>query len=127
MPSDNGGSVYFGPDYIEQIDGFEDRHDDIDNRSEAARRLIDIGLRESQSPLLYRFKDWASNMVFSFILGAVVSLAIGYGTAVMPPDDGIRLAILMLAFALALLGVLEVSRAITGQSHLGAVVRGAFL
>jgi len=96
--------------------GFEDR-------SKATRKLVEIGLRETSSPLVYRFKDQITRYVGDLVIFAVVSILAGYATPILSVSNAVILSISLVLTAATSLAVLELVRAWTGCNEVGASLR----
>jgi len=108
----------------EQVDEFEEAYG-FENRSEAVRALIDVGLREQQSPILWRFKDRVVEWINLLSISAVVMFAIGATTDIYGFGQGIAAAFVMLMLACVLLGGYEMARSVAGMNEIGVRVRSA--
>ena len=108
---------------IERVDRFQVAHGHED-RSKATRELVEIGLRESQAPILYRAKARGTDAAFFLTLASLVSLAIGYSTDVLTPVQSVQIGMVLVAMGVGILGMIELARAMNGQSEIGAFVRG---
>jgi len=105
---------------VDRVDEFA-RDGGYDSRARALEDLIRTGLRESQSPVLARWREraieWAGLLgLFSviFVAGGVVTpLALSWT---------LSMAGVLTVFAASLVGIVEVARLATGQSALGETV-----
>jgi len=108
----------------ERVDTYQKRNS-FEHQSNAVRELIRVGLRESRSPLLYRFKDrvvrWSGDLAVFGILAALIGLA----TPVLSAQDGIILAAGLVLTAVCLLAVVEVARLVGGTNATGWSLRRA--
>jgi hypothetical protein len=109
-------------DLRDQIEDYEARggHED---RSSAIRELLETGLRESQSPILCRFKDQIIDYVGNLGIMAVIVLLTAFTTPVLSAGAGAKLAIALVVTAGVLLAVLELSRVVAGHNPVGQAIR----
>jgi hypothetical protein len=96
-----------------------------DNRSEALRELVEVGLREQRSPILWRAKNRVVEWVNLMALAAVLVFALGTTTSLLSFVDGVIAALYILLLATALLASYEVARAAAGANGLGTELRAA--
>jgi hypothetical protein len=108
-------------DLPEGVERYQARHG-LEYRSDALEELVEIGLRETRSPILYRLKDEVINWAGWLGVFAVIVLAAGFVTPYVSVLYGALLAGTLAIFAVLLVAALELGRILTGQSELGAVV-----
>lgn len=89
-----------------------------DSLSEATGELIDLGLIESEEPLLYRAKDLSIEAAWYLALGAVIVTILGFTTSGLTPADGIRVAAVFVSVGAAGIAGVELLRYFTGNSQL---------
>jgi hypothetical protein len=101
----------------ERVDEYKQRAG-YESRNQAVQDLLRTGLRESQSPILSRWREqtieWAGHLALFaiiFLAGGVVT-PIGFGWAAM-------MSLTLLAMAVGLVGLVEAGRLLRGQSQLG--------
>lgn len=94
----------------------------LDNQSEATRHLVEIGLRESKTPVLYRLKDQSIEWAGYLGLAAMVVVAAGFTTTVLTPVHSLQVALVLIAMALGLVAIVELARTARGQSELGEFI-----
>lgn len=101
----------------EQVDKFKERGG-YEYRTEAAEDLLIVGLRESQSPILSRWREqtieWAGHLALFaiiFLAGGIVT-PIAFGWAAL-------MSLTLLAMAVGLVGLVAFGRLMRGQSELG--------
>lgn len=116
------GTVRMDQDKWERVERFQRQHGYTD-QSEALRQLIDIGLREGTSPLLYRFKDQVVDYVGMLGIMAVIVMLAGFLTPALAAGSAAKLSIALVLTAAMLLGVLELVRFVGGHNVLGARLR----
>jgi cell division protein FtsI/penicillin-binding protein 2 len=95
-----------------------------DSQSDAIRKAVRIAHRETSSPLLHRVKARGTDAAFFLTLAALVSMAIGYVTDVLTPIQSVQIAMVLVAMGVGILGIIELARAMNGQSEIGEFVRG---
>jgi len=109
-------------DFDEQVTKFQ-RDRGFEEKSEAVEQLIRVGLRESRSPVLYRFKDrvvrWAGDLAVFGILAGLI----GFATPVLSVRDGTILAVGLLITGVGLLAVVEIARVLGGTNAAGDSLR----
>lgn len=113
-------------DLKERVQAYQERRDH-DQKSEALEELARIGLREAQSPMLYRAKDRAVEGAWHMALLAVVVTVAGVATAVLSAPHAIMVAAVLLAVGASLIASVELLRFLNGQGSLATlqeVVRG---
>lgn len=89
-----------------------------DSLSKATGELVDVGLRESEQPLLYRAKDLSIEAAWYLALGGVISVLLGFATTGFTPADGVRVAAVFLSVGASLIAGVELIRYLTGHSYL---------
>lgn len=94
-----------------------------EHRSDAVEELIDIGLRESGNPILYRAKDQALEAAYYFCLVAIVTVVAGFTTSTLTPAHGMQVAFVLVCVAIAPPSVIELVRVATGRSEIGGRLR----
>lgn len=113
---------YASTELDERVEAYQ-RREDIDDQSEAVRQLIRVGLRESRSPVLYRFKDrvvrWAGDLAIFGILAGLI----GVVTPVLSVRDGAILGAGLLITGVGLLAMVEIARLIGGTNAAGDSLR----
>lgn len=97
-----------------------------EHRSDAVRELVQIGLRESTNPLVFRMKDRVVDWVSLLGIAAVIVFIAGATTNVIHVVDATKLSIALVSSAVVLLAVFELLRVATGSNEIGSVVRGLF-
>lgn len=115
-------SIRMSDEEVARVDEFAERND-LDDRSEALRKLVKIGLRESRSPLLYRFKDQIVDWVGLLGVTAVIVLLAGFTTPVIGAPGAAKFAIALAVTAALLLAMLEVLRVANGTNQIGERLR----
>lgn len=109
-------------DLHEQVEGYRQRRG-FEHRSDAVKELLRVGLRERQSPVLSRFRERAIVIGEFLATFALVFLAGGVITSAYPIWQGLLMAIVLVLFAVAIPGAVELARVLNGQSELGQMVR----
>lgn len=106
----------------ERVDEYQEKSG-FSSRNKALQDLIRTGLRESQSPILSRWRDQVINWAGLLVLVGAVFLIAGF---VLPPVDVLRgglMALVLASFALSLVGIVEAARLFRGSNELGARMR----
>lgn len=111
-------------DLEEQVEDYQERYG-FGNRSEATRNLVEVGLREQQSPIVWRFKDRVVEWINLLSISAVVVFLIGATTSIYRVEEGIIAAFAMLTMASVLLAGFEFARVIAGMNEVGVRARRA--
>ena len=112
-------------DLQERVGTFEETHG-FEDQSKATRELVEIGLREVSSPLVYRFKDQLIRYVGELGLFAVLSILAGFATPLLSVGDAALLSISLVVTSVTLLAVLELVRTYAGCNQLGRSIRERF-
>jgi len=112
-------------DLQDRVDSFEETHG-FEDRSKATRELVEIGLRERSSPLVYRFKDQLIRYVGELGIFAVLAIILGFTTPLLSAGNAVLVSISLIVTAVALLAVLELVRAYAGCNQLGMSIRERF-
>lgn len=95
----------------------------LEHRSDAVKELLRVGLRETQSPLLTRFRERAIVIGEMLATFALVFLAGSIVTSAFPVSQGLLMAVVLLLFSVAIPGAVELARFLRGQSELGEMAR----
>jgi len=90
-----------------------------DSINAAAEDIMSTGLREVRSPLLNRLRERALGLAEMLTVFALVFLAAGAINPSIPYAEGFRMAIVLLAFAVAIPGIAEFSRLVAGTNEIG--------
>lgn len=112
--------ISFRPDeeLAANLDEHAKRHG-LDSPHQAAKELAAIGYREAKAPMLYRAFDLAFGAAFYLVVTSIVTVVAAYMTPVMRPAIGVRIALIMVAIAVGLLGMVELARTLNKQNALG--------
>lgn len=107
-------------DLASDVDEYQDSRG-IDEESKALEELVRVGLRERQGPIRSTWRERVHDWSGLLAILAMVVLAAG---VVAPAhfEPAVQLSAVMLMLALAMLGVLEFARTVSGQSWLAASV-----
>jgi len=105
-----------------EVETYQERRDH-ESPSTAAAELIEIGLRESSNPVVYRAKDRVVEWVSLLGIASVIVFLAGATTAVMHVTDAAKLSIALVGAAIVLLGMFELARVALGMNELGSAVR----
>lgn len=108
---------------VERVEDFQEAMG-ADDRSDAHRKILKIGLREAQGPVSQRVRQMALNAAYHLALVSIVILVVGAlpGTLTMGRATGY--AIVLTTVAVTPLAMLEVVRMLRGQSELSALFGG---
>lgn len=96
---------------------------DYESMSEAAGDLIEIGLRESSNPVIFRVKDRVVDWVSLLGIAAVIVFLAGATTNVIALVDAAKLSVSLVVVAVVLLGSFELARLALGMNELGSALR----
>lgn len=107
----------------EAVETYRERHGH-GTRADALEELVEIGLNEARSPIMYRMKDLAIEASVYLFLGAVVATTIGFTTTALAPSSGLQVAAAFLAASGGVLGAAELARTVGGHGELGSLLRG---
>jgi len=107
----------------EEIEDFKSRRD-IDKTSQALEELVEVGVRETRGPILYRIKEQAIDAAFYLTLVAVVTVVIGFTTTALERGNSIEIAFVILAIGMMPIAIIELVRFGRGQSALQHRTRG---
>lgn len=121
MASGESIAAWIDQDTKREIEHYADKHDYT--ISEAAGEMIEVGLRESTNPLVYRLKDRVVDWISLLGMAAVIVFLAGAATSVIHVIDAAKLSISLFGAALILLGVYELTRLALGMNRLGSAVR----
>jgi len=105
-----------------EITAYQDEHSH-DNRSDAVKELVEVGLREQSNPILYRMKDRVIDWASILTIAAVIVVVAGGTTGTIPMGDAIPFAMGMFLTGVALLAGYEVLRLLWGTNAVGAWLR----
>lgn len=111
-------------EFQQRVEDYADSHGH-ENRTDALKELVDVGLREQQSPMLYRAKDRVAEWVNLLSFAAVLMFVISATTRIVAVTDGIIASFFMLALACVLLAGFELLRTFDGANGLGQQARAA--
>jgi hypothetical protein len=106
----------------EEVEEYKDRAG-YEQLSTAAEDLLRTGLRETQSPLLSRFRERAIVIGELLSVFALIFLVAGVLYKPYPFAESLIMAIVLVSLAVAIPGSVELARVIRGQNELGAVIR----
>lgn len=104
------------------IDRFQTR-EGYDNRTDACRELIRVGLRETRSPIMYRLKNEVINWAGWLGVTAIIVVISGLTTPVLHPIHALMVAGIMCLVALSMLAFVELLRLYQGNSDLDRVLQ----
>jgi hypothetical protein len=105
-----------------EVENYQERRDH-EFLSTAAAELIEIGLRESSNPVVYRLKDRVVEWVSLLGIASVIVFLAGATTGVMAVTDAAKLSVALVGAAIVLLGIFELARVALGMNELGSAVR----
>lgn len=121
----SGESLGFRADEAtkDAIDDFKERHD-LEHRSDAIEHLVKTGLREQKTPLLYDLGQHAIQSTQYLMIAALVVVVIGASPAGFGTASGMWIGAALVCVGAMNLAIVEVLKALNGQSELGALLRG---
>lgn len=121
-----GDTIGFRPDADtgEQIEAYRDRRG-LETKSDAVNELVETGLMERTSPVMYRLKDQIVGWAGDFAVFAVLILLIARVSTLVPWRTGVVLSVVLFSVAVALLAALELARAVVGANQVGQGIRDA--
>lgn len=122
MASGESIAAWVDGDTRREVERYKQRHD-CDSMSEAGAELIEIGLRESANPVVFRLKDRVVDWVSLLGIASVIVFVAGSTTAVISSTDAAKLSVALLGAAIVLLGAFELARIAFGMNELGSAVR----
>ena len=116
--------LYFRADehLREDVDAYAAR-EDFDTQSAATRKLVEVGLREQQHPIVWRFKDRVIEWTNLLSISAVVVFALGLTTDLIPFAQGVLGALVLVSVASVLIAGFEFARTISGMNTIGVQLR----
>ena len=91
----------------------------LENKSEAARTLLEVGEREQQNPFLFRMKDEVTYWMGQLGIASVIVLLGGFTTPMLAPASAALFSISLIVAAVGLLAGFELLRVFTGMNELG--------
>lgn len=109
-------------DLAEEFETYKDERG-YDTKSDAARDIFKIGLREANGPLLYRAKDTAIDAAYHLLLVAAVIAIAGITTDLLATADAFEVAAVIATVAVGSLALVELARTVTGRTELAAGLR----
>lgn len=111
-------SIKVDDDLAERVENYRERYD-FEDTSKAARKLLKVGEREQESPLLFHIKDEVTYWVGQLGIAAVIVLLGGFTTPVLAPASSALFAVALVVAAVGLLAGFELLRFFTGMNELG--------
>lgn len=122
--SENTETVSFSAteDLHGRIEAYQD-DGDFDNRSNAIRDLIETGLREQSSPILWRAKDRVVDWASILAIAAIVVFISGATTSALPFTSALKFSFSLFVVAVLMLAGFETARMLAGTNSMGVWVR----
>lgn len=110
----------------ETAEGVGEYQDEIgaDDRSDAHREILEVGLREVQGPVSHQFREMALNAAYYLSLVALVIVVLGTLPGTIGYARSLRVGLVLVCVAVAPVALIEVARALAGQSELSGVFGG---
>lgn len=102
----------------EQVQRFMDQRGH-ESQSDATRELVEVGLREATGPVLHNWRESTTTVALYFACTAVTILIIGYATTIATIAAAVQVALAFVTVGVALVGLVELARVLTGQNELG--------
>jgi len=121
----SGKSLGFRADEAtkDAIDDFKERNN-YESRSDAIIDLVKVGLREQKTPLLYNLGETAISAAQYLVIAALVVIVIGASPAGFGTVHGMWIGAALVCVAAFILAVVELVKAVNGQSAIGSLLRG---
>lgn len=105
----------------EKISDYKDQYDV--NQTEAIEKLVEVGYRESKSPLAHRLKDQIVDWVGNLGITAVMVFMFGATTPVLAIGDAALFSLSLVVVSILMLAIYELARVTTAMNELGVHVR----
>jgi len=99
----------------EQLERYQDRQE-YDDRSDAHREILTIGLQEANGPVSLRWREMALSAAFHLSLLSVVVIVLGVGTSMLGVGQALAVAAVLVTTACAPVAAIECTRVVTGQA-----------
>lgn len=109
-------------DLRSQVEAYKEANG-FDEKSDAVRELMEVGLREAQGPLLYRAKEYSIDAAYHLVLLAVVIMVSGLTTELLPPAGALQIGIVLIVVAVCFVAIVEFARTLTGRNEIAAAFR----
>jgi len=106
----------------ERVAQWKEEHD-YESKAQAAKDLAEIGLREQSNPVVSRWFGRVVEGVGFVLLVALLSLMAGFAGIITPMNAALY-AVLCLFVGMGLLSWIYFVRVLSGQTSLGAWLRG---
>jgi len=103
------------------IDHYKEEHG-FDDRSKAVLKLVEVGLREQKTPLLYNLGQTAIQAAQYAMIAALVVIVIGWSPAGFDVSAGMWLGASLVLVGAGLLAGVELLKALNGQNALGSLL-----
>jgi hypothetical protein len=107
---------------IEAIERYQEQND-FEDRSKAVLQLVEVGLREQKTPLLYNLGQNAIEAAQYSMIAALVVVVIGASPAGFGVAAGMWLGAALVTVGTGLLAGVELLKALNGQSAIGTLLR----
>lgn len=108
------------PEFADEIERYQDRRGH-EYQSDAVEELVQIGLQEARSPILFRLKDRAIEGAWYLSLVGIVVIVTGFLTTALSPGNAIQIAAVLVSVGAALIAGTELVRAVGGHTHLASL------
>jgi len=102
----------------------EEVHDGDETMAKTATRIARVGLREVHGPVSQHVRDMAFDAAYHLTLIAVVLVVLGFWPGIISAPVSVAIALVVMTVAMTPVAVLEVVRAVSGQSEVGEGLRG---
>jgi len=107
-------------DTAEAVEEYREQSDH-DTLSDAQQELVRVGLKEIQSPLLYRARERTLDASWHLTLTGIVVAAVGGATNILSAGRGLTLALVLVTTAVGAVAAVELLRSVRGQTLAGQV------
>jgi len=107
-------------DLHDRVEGYREERG-FEYKSDAVKELLRVGLRESRSPLLRRFRERAIVIGEMLAVFALMFLAASIVIATIPFSEGLLMAVVLLLFAVAIPSAVELARVVRGSNAIGTM------
>ena len=103
------------------IEHYQEEHG-FEDQAKAIRNLVQVGLREQKTPLLYNLGQTAIQAAQYAMIAALVVIVIGWSPAGFDVSAGMWLGASLVLVGVGLLAGVELLKALNGQNALGSLL-----
>lgn len=104
-----------------RVDEYQSAHD-MQYRADAVEELVEIGLREAESPLMFRLKGAVIKFSVQLVLVGIAVTAIGVTTPALAPALAGEISAVLILLAITGVAVAEIVRVLAGRNEVGAML-----